>query len=262
MEPETLPDLRDVLAASDAGWRRQAACLDEPDDTLFLSDKTLPHNQLGSPSILLALLICAGCPVRRKCLLERMTPIVSPFQRWDPETEKMRESGPHRVMLAGVWGGTTEAERVALWDVPIGEAVERLERTFPARLAAVARAFERSRARRVAKSGRAARARDLLAKREAAQRLVIEAISVCVLLPTGQRATSVVVQVNGTGFLIPLSFMAAVPGAPTGADVFGALQRVQLYANPQSDVIVIWGRNSTTGNAPATFSISGHFVKL
>jgi hypothetical protein len=94
------------------------------------------------------------------------------------------------------------------------------------------------------------------------QRLVIETISVGVLLPTGQRATSVVVQVNGTGFLIPLSFMAAVPGAPTGADVFGALQRVQLYANPQSDVIVIWGRNSTTGNAPATFSISGHFVKL
>ncbi len=103
MEPERLPDLRDVLAASDSGWRRQAACLDEPDDTLFLSDKTLPHNQPGSPSILLPLLICAGCPARRECLLEAMTPIVSPFQRWDPETEKIRESGPHRVMLAGVW---------------------------------------------------------------------------------------------------------------------------------------------------------------
>ncbi len=66
-----------------------------------------------------------------------------------------------------------EAERVALWDVPIGEAVKRLERTFPARLAAVARVFERSRARRVAKSGRAARARDLLAKREVAVLLAV-----------------------------------------------------------------------------------------
>jgi len=173
VEPERLPDLRDVLAASDSGWRRQAACRDEPDDTLFLSDKTLPHNQPGSPSILLALLTCAECPVRRECLLEGMTPIVSPFQGWNPETEKMRESGPHRVMLAGVWGGTVEAERVALWDVSIGEAVERLERSFPARLAAVARAFERSRARRVAKSGRAARARDLLAKREVAVLLAV-----------------------------------------------------------------------------------------
>jgi hypothetical protein len=173
VEPEALPDLRDVLTASDSGWRRQAACRDEPDDTLFLSDKTLPHNQPGSPSILLALLICAGCPVRRECLLEAMTPIASPFHRWDPETEKMRESGPHRVMPAGVWGGTTEAERVALGDVPIGEAVERLERSFPARLAAVARVFERSRARRVAKGVRAARAKDLLAKREVAVLLAV-----------------------------------------------------------------------------------------
>jgi Transcription factor WhiB len=172
-EPERLPDLRDVLAASDSGWRRLAACRDEPDDRLFLSDKTLPHNQPGSPSILLALLMCAGCPVRRECLLEAMTPIVSPFHRWDPETEKIRESGPHRVMLGGVWGGTTEAERVALGDVPIGKAVERLERSFPVRLATVARVFERSRARRVAKSGRAARARDLLAKPEVAVLLAV-----------------------------------------------------------------------------------------
>jgi Transcription factor WhiB len=173
VEPERLPDLRDLLAASDSGWRRQAACRDEPDDRLFLSDKTLPHNQPGSPSILLAMLTCAGCVVRRECLLEAMTPIVSPFQRWDPETGKIRESGPHRVMLAGVWGGTTEAERVALGDVPIGKAVERLERGFPARIAAVARIFERSRARRVAKSGRAARAKALLAKREVAVLLAV-----------------------------------------------------------------------------------------
>jgi hypothetical protein len=172
VEPEALPDLRDVLTASESGWRRQAACRDEPDDTLFLSDKTFPHNQPGSPSILLALLICVGCPVRRECLHEGMTPIVSPFQRWDPETEKIRESGC-RVMLAGVWGGTTETERVALGDVPIGEAVERLERSFPTRLAAVARVFERSRARRVANSGRAARAREPLAKREVAVLLAV-----------------------------------------------------------------------------------------
>jgi hypothetical protein len=172
-EPERAPDLRDVLATSESGWRRQAACRGEPDDTLFLSDKTLPHNQPGSPSILLALLICAGCPVRRECLLEAMTPIISRFHRWDPETEKIRESGPHRVMLAGVWGGTTEAERAAMGDVPVPEAVERLERTFPQRLAAVACAFERNRARRVAKSGRAARARDLLAKRQAVTLLAV-----------------------------------------------------------------------------------------
>ena len=130
----------------------------------------MPHNQPGPPSILLALLICAGCPVRRECLLEGD---VSPLQAWNPETEKMRESGPHRVMLAGVWGGTVEAERVALWDVSIPEAVERLERTFPKRLAAVAGAFERSRARGVAKSGRATRAKALLTKREVAALLAV-----------------------------------------------------------------------------------------
>ncbi|HYT78326.1 MAG TPA: hypothetical protein VEQ37_03545 [Actinomycetota bacterium] len=107
----------------------------------------MPHNQPGPPSVLLALLICSGCPIRRECLLEGTTPIVSPFQRWNPETEKTRESGPHRLMLAGVWGGTVEAERLALGDVPIPDAVERLERTFPTRLSAVAWAFERSRAR-------------------------------------------------------------------------------------------------------------------
>jgi hypothetical protein len=62
---------------------------------------------------------------------------------------------------------------VALGEIPIGEAVESLEHTFPTRLAAVARVFERSRARRVAKSGRAARARDLLAKPEVAELLAV-----------------------------------------------------------------------------------------
>jgi hypothetical protein len=66
-----------------------------------------------------------------------------------------------------------EAERVALWDVSFPETVEHLERSLPTRVAAVARVFERSPARRLAKSGRAARALNLLAKREVAVLLAV-----------------------------------------------------------------------------------------
>ena len=152
MDQERAPSLIAVLDAVDSGWRRQAACRDEPDDRLFLSDKAL-HSQPGSPTILLALLICAGCPVRRECLLEAMTPIVSHPPRWDPKTERLQENGvgSTRIMLSGVWGGTLEAERSPLWNVPIPEAVEQLERTFPVRLARFAQAFARSRAQRKAR---------------------------------------------------------------------------------------------------------------
>jgi Transcription factor WhiB len=84
-----------IQTASDSGWRRLAACRDEPDDTLFLSDKTLPHNQPGSASVLLVLLICAGCPVRRECLFKGMTPIV----RFSGRTRRPRRSG--RAALTG-----------------------------------------------------------------------------------------------------------------------------------------------------------------
>jgi len=174
VEPEVLPDLRDLLTAVHSGWRAQAACRDEPDDTLFLSDKTLPHNQPGSPSVLLALLTCAECSVRPECLREAMTPVTGPLPRWNSTAEQVRgEVGIHRVMLGGVWGGATEVERVALRDVPIPEAVERLERTFPKRLDAVARAFERTFAGRIAKRYRPARARQLLAKPEVAALLAV-----------------------------------------------------------------------------------------
>src|SRR4029079_2546370 len=73
VDPERPPSLIAVLEAVDSGWRREAACGDEPYDRLFLSDKSLARNQPGSPTILLAVLVCEGCQVRRDCLLEAMT---------------------------------------------------------------------------------------------------------------------------------------------------------------------------------------------
>jgi hypothetical protein len=108
-------------------------------------------------------------------LLEAMMPIVSHPPRWDAKSERLQVSnaGSTRIMLSGVWGGTLEAERSPLWNVPISEAVEQLERTFPVRLARFARAFEGSRAQRRAQTGRPARAKALLAKPEVAVLLAV-----------------------------------------------------------------------------------------
>ena len=103
---------------------------------------------------------------------------------------------------------------------------------------------------------------ELLITVPAGRRLVIDTVGFSASLPQGQRAITDRVSVasggSSAGFSIPLSFS----GTSSGLDRFVGLEHVQLYADPGSNVLVSWTRNSATGAATGTFSISGHFVKL
>lgn len=175
VEPDRAPSITHILSAVNGGWRSRAACRDEPDDELFLPDKALSRKRPGSPTILLALLACSRCEVRRECLTEAMTPIVSPIRRWDDAAGEFgrQDAGSNGLMLSGTWGGTSEADRVAVGLLPIAMAVDQLEASFPQRLAAEAQMFERQWAGRTARRSRAGRVRAMLAKPEVATLLAV-----------------------------------------------------------------------------------------
>jgi hypothetical protein len=134
VDPGTLtgfPDLAVVIGAPEP-WYEDAACRDEPDETLFVHEASSYSakglTDLSSPSRLLALLICAGCPVRVQCLRSAMDPPKFTHHEDDDRTAIQR--------TFGVWGATTERERIALHGVPTEDAIEVLETSFPDRLAA------------------------------------------------------------------------------------------------------------------------------
>jgi hypothetical protein len=173
-------DVRSLFDVELSGWRSRAACRDEPDPLLFLPDKNLSRHQPGSPTILLAMLTCSGCLVRRDCLREALEPVEFDAEMYRTNVTTDRNHAdtafrptPQRITMTGVWGGTTDEDRLALRDMPICEALERLEASFPRRLAAVARAFKRSRTWRRAKRGRPARAKALLANPQVATLLAV-----------------------------------------------------------------------------------------
>jgi Transcription factor WhiB len=130
-EPERAPNLRNLFAAALDGWRGEAACRDEPDPDLFLSDKRLPRSNPGSPTLALALAICASCPVRRDCLDDALTPVHIVVERGNDFPTTLGGT------MAGVWGGTTEDERMTAQNagLSVDQAAEVFERTFPERLA-------------------------------------------------------------------------------------------------------------------------------
>jgi hypothetical protein len=127
-------DLRAVLDAHLSGWRAQAECRDEPDEDLFLSDKNLPRMP-GSPTVVLALMLCARCPVRRPCLVEALRPTHLAVERYSDSGEQqwVLLGG---IQVAGIWGGTTESERTAATHIGLTttEIVDALEATFDERL--------------------------------------------------------------------------------------------------------------------------------
>jgi hypothetical protein len=158
-EPDRAPSLLGILERYD--WHQEAACYGEPDPRTFFPeehDRTLP----SSGSLLLPLLICSTCPVRRKCLEEafaswdyhhgdrdRHTPrgVEERTRRGLPETTAVACGG--NVEAIGIWGGTTESERRAVRDLPKDEAIDLLYRTCEQRLRVRIKAFE-------ARPGRAA----------------------------------------------------------------------------------------------------------
>jgi ribosomal protein S27AE len=143
-EPDRAPDLRDVYAFVNAGWRRHAVCAEE-DDVNFWPDENLQRytRHLGSAVALLPLLICEACPVRVDCLREGLTRFPAPMQ--DAETSSGR-GAPVRldVRSVGVWGGSMDVDRFHVAHLPPEAAIAELERTFPKRLAKRIRAFPRA----------------------------------------------------------------------------------------------------------------------
>ena len=67
------------------GWQRRSACIDAADPDMWFPPEKARRTQL-----VVALTMCASCPVRRSCLAAGM-----------------------RAGEAGIWGGTTELERDA-----------------------------------------------------------------------------------------------------------------------------------------------------
>jgi hypothetical protein len=111
-------------------WHAQAACSGESDERLWIQEppgaKLPPH--LGSATMLLPLVICSGCPVRRPCLESALTAPVYNVRADDALT------APRTI---GVWGGTHELDRhaVHVLEVELAEQIELLEATLAARIA-------------------------------------------------------------------------------------------------------------------------------
>lgn len=141
-----IPDFRSLAPA----WHASAACKDEADDKLFFQEvspfKLQRPAMMSLPSLLLPLLTCEMCPVRRPCLRAALDPPTFTVREDEHKALGGRESKPR---VFGTWGGTHEGDRVAVAHLPIDEAIEELERTFPGRLAARLAAYtsERNRLR-------------------------------------------------------------------------------------------------------------------
>jgi hypothetical protein len=161
-----IPDVRRLLGEP---WHLEAACRDEADENLFFYEPGW-RDRLDSASLLLPMLICSDCPVRRPCLDAALSPPVFNVRDDDPLL---------RTRCHGVWGGSTEIDRVRVQDLPPDDAADALERTFNDRLEARITAYTQERARpRIDGDGvprpRSVRKRDkriaeILAKREKSQ---------------------------------------------------------------------------------------------
>lgn len=87
---------------------------------------------MGSGALLLPLLICERCPVRRPCSTDALRSV--PFMRDEDRTDpKVPVSD---IPVEGVWGGTLASDRLATESMPSAEAVEHQEGTFAVRLEA------------------------------------------------------------------------------------------------------------------------------
>lgn len=132
--PERVSNVAESLGRY--SWHREARCRDE-DPTTFFPDDKLTRTAPGSPTVLLPLLICAGCPVRRDCLRESL-------RVWSVALREglgVDMSEPVTVRARGVWGATTWWDRERMRHLPTEEAAEVLELELPKRLARHVRAF-------------------------------------------------------------------------------------------------------------------------
>jgi hypothetical protein len=146
-EPDQAPSLLEILRGYD--WHARAACRDEPNPNTFFPDITNLRVHSTAPGVLLPLLICDTCPVRRQCLEESLRTwsyVRGTFQLRARGGESNFEFGFTSLTIAsGTWGGVTELERLGERDRPVSEAIERLERLREGRLRKRIRGYLRER---------------------------------------------------------------------------------------------------------------------
>jgi hypothetical protein len=112
-----VPDIRDIVGRT--SWT-EAACRDESDMQTFFPDERF-RDRDPSASLLLPLLVCQTCPIRRRCLAESLT-------SWG-----YQHAIDGQILVtgnAGVWGGTLEVDRHRVSHLAVSEAVELLESTL------------------------------------------------------------------------------------------------------------------------------------
>jgi hypothetical protein len=106
------PKLRSLVPK----WHDQAACAGEDDVNLWFAEPSAltTSANLHAPRLLLTTMICAACPVRRKCLEAAFTGIVYPGLIRETTTGLQKLDAPNRSRTMGTFGGTVEAEWTAL----------------------------------------------------------------------------------------------------------------------------------------------------
>jgi len=127
-----LPAFEDLIPP----WHAEASCAGEQDEMLFFSEASgatvRPH--LEDADLLLAGLICSGCPVRVDCLRSSLVPITIPGVVRETPSGRGMMSRPEHLRVMGVWGGSSEYDRTQLKHLPVEERVEELELTLGERI--------------------------------------------------------------------------------------------------------------------------------
>jgi hypothetical protein len=88
-------------------------------------------------------------------------------------------------------------------------------------------------------------------------RLVIDTVSFYVGVPESQRPIKTYIEASSGRFYIPIFFTGTL-----GQTWYQGTQRVQLYADPEAQVVAGFSRNSAASGGFVDISISGHLVKL
>jgi hypothetical protein len=143
-DADRAPSLLEILKRY--GWHERAACHGEEDGRTFFPEPQSRRSDAASPVMLLPLLFCLRCPVRRECLEDAYRPTAFQHGTYERaisgEVERNWRSLPDtrvvsptsRADARGIWGGTTDLERYEVRKLPTTEAIEYLDDRVEARI--------------------------------------------------------------------------------------------------------------------------------
>lgn len=131
IEPPAVAFLRTIGGTSDldADWRSRARCQDRPPWWFFPWEERVSELRVRK-----ARYECARCPVRRECLTEAMKPRPIGYGYLQPKRDGERQGSYESLERlgyeAGIWGGTTSSQRLAVRLLPTWRQLVVLNRDF------------------------------------------------------------------------------------------------------------------------------------